>query len=101
MATCRAPSSLVSGDYLGVALAHVLKETRDGMDEAIALAQHDPAATRQLLTALTSMTRSETSFQRTRQGLIAAGIPDDHLPPTLAETHPPKTRTGSDATVTY
>lgn len=47
MATCRAPSSLVSGDYLGVTLAHVLKEARDGMDEAIALAQHDPAATRQ------------------------------------------------------
>ena len=37
----------------------------------------------------------------TREDLITAGIPDGHLPPTLAETHPPKTRTGSDATVTY
>lgn len=77
------------------------EEARDAKDEAIALAQHDPAAGRQLLTVLTSMTLSEASFQRTREGLIAAGIPDDHLPPTLAETHPPKTRTGSDATVTY
>ena len=77
------------------------KEARDAMDEAISLARHDPAAGRQLLTGLTSMTRSETSFQRTREDLITAGIPDGHLPPTLAETHPPKTRTGSDATVTY
>ena len=77
------------------------KEARDAMDEAISLAWHGPAAGWQLLTVLTSMTRSETSFQRTREDLIALGIPDEHLPPTLAETHPSKTRTGSDVTVTY
>ena len=78
------------------------KEAREAMDEAISLARHDPAAGRQLLTVpSTSMTRSETSFQRTREDLIAAGIPEDHLPPTLAETHPSKTRTGSEVTVAY
>lgn len=75
------------------------KEARDAMDEALSLARRDPAAARQLLTVLTSMTRSEASFQRTREDLIALGIPDGHLPPSLIEARTP--RSGSDATVTY
>ncbi|MBP2408822.1 TniQ family protein [Brachybacterium fresconis] len=77
------------------------KEAREARNDAIALAQEDPAAARQLLSALTALTHSETIFQSIRENLISAGIPDDHLPPTRAQTHLPKTRTGSDTTVTY
>ena len=55
------------------------------MTEAVALARDDPAAARQLLSTLTSLTRSETAFHRVRDDLIALGVPVDHLPPTLGE----------------
>lgn len=55
------------------------------MNMAIALAQKDPVAARQLLATLTGLTRSEATYQRIRDDLIALGVPNDHLPPTLAE----------------
>ncbi|GAA4718106.1 TniQ protein [Promicromonospora umidemergens] len=77
------------------------KEARDAMNGSIALAQDDPAAGRQLLTILTSMTRSEASFQRTREDLIALGIPGKHLPSTLAEVRARETQTGRKTAVTF
>lgn len=76
------------------------KEVRDAMDEAIALARAGPVAARQLLTTLTALTRSEATFQRVRDDLIALGIPDDHLPRTLAEQRARQTPAGSRTTVT-
>ena len=61
------------------------QEARDAMNMAIALAQKDPVAARQLLATLTGLTRSEATYQRIRDDLIALGVPNDHLPPTLAE----------------
>jgi len=61
------------------------QEARGAMTEAVALARDDPAAARQLLSTLTSLTRSETAFHRVRDDLIALGVPVDHLPPTLGE----------------
>lgn len=62
------------------------QEAMDAADTAIASAQEDPTAARQLLTTLTALTRSEATFQRIREDLLALGIPDDYLPQTLAET---------------
>lgn len=56
------------------------QEARDAMGQAVALAQKDPVAARQLLATLTALTRSETAYQRVRDDLIALGVPADHLP---------------------
>ncbi|WP_341358471.1 TniQ family protein [Georgenia sp. M64] len=75
------------------------REIEDATNQAIADAQRDPAAARQLLTTLTALTRSETTFRRTREDLVALGVPDRHLPRTLTEAHardtPPAMRTPS------
>lgn len=76
------------------------KEVEDAMNEAIALAQEDPAAARQLLATLTALTRSEATFERIRDDLIALGVPDDHLPRTLAEQRARQMPAGSETTVT-
>jgi len=61
------------------------QEVREEMNKAIALAQQDPVAARQLVTGLSALTRREATFQRIRKDLIALGIADDHLPRTLDE----------------
>jgi len=66
----------------------------------VTLAQHDPATARQLLATLTALTRSEATFQRIRDDLIVLGVPDDHLPRTLAEQRARQTPAGSTTTVT-
>lgn len=76
------------------------QEIRDAMDKAIALAQEDPVAARQLLSTLSALTRSEATFQRIRDDLIVLGIPDDHLPRTLAEQRARQTPAVPEATVT-
>ncbi len=60
-------------------------EAMDAAAELIALAQADRNAARQLLTTLTALTRREATFQRIREDLLFAGIPDGYLPRTLAE----------------
>lgn len=78
---------------------HYWQEAEDALNAAIALAQEDPGAARQLLGTLTAFARSEAAFQRARDDLIALGIPDDHLPRTLAEQHA-RSRLGRETTVT-
>lgn len=76
------------------------QEIRDTMNKAIALAQEDPVAARQLLAPLTALTRSEATFQRVRDDLIALGVPSDHLPRTLAEQRARQTPAERETTVT-
>ncbi|WP_061269036.1 MULTISPECIES: TniQ family protein [Cellulosimicrobium] len=63
------------------------QEIKDEMNRAIARAQRDPAAARQLLATLTALTRSETTFRRTREDLVALGVPERHLPRTRDDVH--------------
>ncbi|WP_313666937.1 TniQ family protein [Arsenicicoccus bolidensis] len=79
---------------------HYWQQAEDALSTAVALAQHDPAPARQLLATLTALTRSEVTFQRIRDDLIVLGIPDDHLPRTLAEQRARQTPAGPTTTVT-
>lgn len=76
------------------------QEIRDAMDEAIALAQEDSVAARQLLSTLSALTRSEATYQRIRDDLIALDIRDDHLPRTLTEQRARQMPGGLETTVT-
>lgn len=76
------------------------QEAEDALNTAIALAQEDPDAARQLLATLTALTRSEASFQRRREDLIALDIPAHHLPRTLAEARARQTPTDPQVAVT-
>ncbi|WP_073708031.1 TniQ family protein [Glutamicibacter sp. 0426] len=53
-------------------------------DECLVRAQQDPLVAEKVLATLTSLTRSEHSFQRIRSDLIALDIPEEFLPRTLA-----------------
>lgn len=64
---------------------HYWQQAEDALNTAMALAQRHPGPARQLLATLTALTRSEATFHRIRYDLIVLGIPDDHLPRTLAE----------------
>ncbi|WP_448072686.1 hypothetical protein [Georgenia yuyongxinii] len=79
---------------------HYWQQAEDALNTAIVRAQHDPAPARQLLATLTALTRSEVTFQRIRDDLITLGIPDDHLPRTLAEQRARQAPAGSTTTVT-
>lgn len=68
------------------------QDAMDAAAEALALAQRDRNAARQLLATLTAFTRTEKSFQRIRDDLLFAGVPDDYLPGTLAEKTASATR---------
>ena len=75
---------------------HYWQESEDALNTAMALAQEDPVTARQLLSTLTALTRSEATFQRVRDDLIALGIPNDHLPRTLAEQRARQTPAGPE-----
>src|SRR5699024_6710637 len=62
------------------------QQATDAIDDAITLAQNDPAAARQMLAVLTARTRTEATFQRIRNDLLTLGIAERHLPATLVET---------------
>lgn len=64
-----------------------LRHEPDGYVFTYGAAQEDSVAARQLLTAVTAWCTTEERFQRTRDDLIALGIPDEH-PPTDTGRHP-------------
>jgi hypothetical protein len=60
-------------------------EAHEAMNAVITEACEDAAAARGLLGNLTAWTRSEARFQRTRNDLIALGVPEHYLQQTLME----------------
>ncbi|MGO1851564.1 MAG: TniQ family protein [Microbacterium gubbeenense] len=64
-------------------------EAREAMSEALALAQQDPLAAERMLAVLTSLTRTEKTFQSIRGDLIGLDVPEAFLPQTLAAMRAP------------
>lgn len=62
------------------------RQVEQEMSKAIAEAQEDPAAARQLLAILTTATCSEARFRSIREDLVTLGVPHRYLPSTLKET---------------
>ena len=64
------------------------------MSEALALAQQDPLVAERMLAILTSLTRTEKTFQSIRGDLISPHVPDAFLPQTLATMRARRTAPG-------
>jgi Fe-S cluster assembly scaffold protein SufB len=60
--------------------ADLWKRAMDELRAAIDAAQDDPAAAKRLLASFTAASRTPSSFDRIRESLIAAGVPDRFLP---------------------
>lgn len=69
-------------------------EAREAMSEALALAQQDPLVAERMLAILTSLTRTEKTFQSIRGDLISLDVPDAFLPQTLATMRARRTAPG-------
>lgn len=70
-------------------------EAREAMVEALTLAQHDPRVADRMLATLTSLTRTEKTFQSIRSDLISLDVPAAFLPQTLAAMHARSTNPGA------
>ena len=78
----------------GLPSRDVWDEAREAMAEALTLAQQDPLAAERMLAILTSLTRTEKTFQSIRGDLIDLDVPEAFLPPTLAAMRSRRTPAG-------